>query len=845
MSILSSKRRRAGAGAAAAAIAAAVALLIPALAPAAQPPWRSAERVGDSLFEAQSALLLDERPADPIAGAQRALDGPLERELGRRAPDELRTLRAAVASAEVAFDRGDQTALAAARGHALAALRRGAYAVTLTATRREDLARARGWLLVRDFRQATRFTRPGVDATIALDDLASDELSADEAAIKVKKDLLDAYQARLRSFLDEASQARERGFDPALAESAALVRGYWLILAPEYERQRGAAELRAADSDFAAFERAAISGQGAAFERSRQAVIRDLDGFTAAPFTPEEQALRANQLTRFLDLVPIEYDDGTSGDQVTIPFELQEAVAFLEGAQSAFDDLESTLEERDPQAVATVERAFAELRTYTTDANEGGTVVPVEQVDTAHAEARAALDSVMPSEWQQSSDEADFELIDISLDQMEAAVSASEREQAEQARLTAYAFFEFGPEIKLRAFDPQLVTEIEGLVWYGASGERGLAELIASAAGATEIRQTRVVLDEALEEAQVKVGEGASDGTVITNAAVVVFREGLEAILIIAAITASMIGANRPLRRPVLRGALLALPASVLLFVLAQLLLDSLTQYGEKLEAVVGLVAIAVMLLVLNWFFHRVYWTEWIAGHRKRGKQLIAGAVASTGVASATIVGLYVLGFSSVFREGFETVLFLQALDLSAGTGVVVAGVTLGLLATAAVGAATFALERRLPYKRMLVVTGVMISAVLCVLVGNTVRTLQGVGWMSITPADVEVPLWMGTWLGVFPTVETLGAQAASFAFVIGSYYAAEWWRKRRPRRRQSQRPAVDEPAQRAPAPAQLEPAEERSRVLVGTRAARESANGRFGPSSNGTPGSSSNGTQG
>jgi high-affinity iron transporter len=80
-------------------------------------------------------------------------------------------------------------------------------------------------------------------------------------------------------------------------------------------------------------------------------------------------------------------------------------------------------------------------------------------------------------------------------------VSAGEREQAEQARLTAYAFFEFGPEIKLRAFDPQLVTEIEGLVWYGASGEEGLAELIATDAGATEVRQTRVVLDEALEEA--------------------------------------------------------------------------------------------------------------------------------------------------------------------------------------------------------------------------------------------------------------------------------------------------------------------------------------------------------
>ena len=345
----------------------------------------------------------------------------------------------------------------------------------------------------------------------------------------------------------------------------------------------------------------------------------------------------------------------------------------------------------------------------------------------------------------------------------------------------AYAFFEFGPEPKLRAFDPQLVQEVEGLVWYGARGVDGLAELIAADAPASDIRTTRLELDEALEEARAKTGDGASDATVITNAATIVFREGLEAILIIAAITASMVGVNRRLRRPVYRGALMALPASVLLFVISLFLLDSLSRYGEKLEAVVGLVAIGVLLLVMNWFFHRVYWTEWISGHRKRGMRL-AGAAAAAGAGAVTVAGLYLLGFSSVLREGFETVLFLQALQLLSGTGIVVAGVALGLLATAAVGAITFKLEQRLPYKRMLVVTGVLIALVLVVLVGNTVRTLQGVGWLSITPLDVEFPLWMGTWLGIFPTVETLVAQAFAFAFVIGSYYAAEWWRKRRVR---------------------------------------------------------------
>ena len=529
-------------------------------------------------------------------------------------------------------------------------------------------------------------------------------------------------------------------------------------------------------------------------ERSGEA-LRALDAFTAAPFTPEEQARRAAQLIRFLDLVPIEYDHGTDGEHVTIPFELQEAVAFTDGAQSALNDLESALSDRDPAAVAKVERELAQLEAYSRDAYEGGEVVPLEQVEAAHNGASAALDAVLPSEWKETDTEADFDLVDISLDQMQAAVSAGEPEQAEQARLSAYGFFEFGPEPLLRALDPQLVSEVEGLVWYGARGEDGLAELIARGASAQDIRETRVALDEALEQARGVVGEGASDGTMITNAALIVFREGLEAILIIAAITASMVAANRPLRRPVYRGALLALPATAVLWILAQTVIDSLSQYGEKLEAVVGLIAIAVLLLVLNWFFHRVYWTGWIAGHRKRGKALAGTAAVATGVAASTVAGLYLVGFSSVLREGFETVLFLQALDLEAGTGVVLAGVALGLAMTAVVGALTFILERRLPYKRMLIVTGVLISLVLVVMVGNTARTLQGVGWLPITPLDIELPLWMGTWLGIFPTVESLVAQAGAFAFVIGSYFLAEWARKRHLRRTSSSEPAEPTPA--------------------------------------------------
>ena len=69
--------------------------------------------------------------------------------------------------------------------------------------------------------------------------------------------------------------------------------------------------------------------------------------------------------------------------------------------------------------------------------------------------------------------------------------------------------------------------------------------------------------------------------------------------------------------------------------------------------------------------------------------------------------------------------------------------------------------------------SGVLIAFVLFTMVGTTVRTMQGVGWLPIHPIDVEIPLWMGNWLGIYPSWETIGAQVFAISFVIGSYYAA------------------------------------------------------------------------
>src|SRR3954454_4747190 len=162
-----------------------------------------------------------------------------------------------------------------------------------------------------------------------------------------------------------------------------------------------------------------------------------------------------------------------------------------------------------------------------------------------------------------------------------------------------------------------------------------------------------------------------SHATVVANSAIIVFREGLEAVLIFAAVTASFLGANKSRRRPVVAGAACAFGAAVLTWFAVQALLSVASPLGPRLEAITGFVAIAVLLGVLNCFVHKFYWSEWIGRHHRQRRKLLA----RSGLAAPA--GLVALGFTSVYREGFEVVLFLQNLELKAGSGTVLEGVAI------------------------------------------------------------------------------------------------------------------------------------------------------------------------
>jgi high-affinity iron transporter len=287
-----------------------------------------------------------------------------------------------------------------------------------------------------------------------------------------------------------------------------------------------------------------------------------------------------------------------------------------------------------------------------------------------------------------------------------------------------------------------------------------------------------------------------SHATVVFNASMIVFREGLEAVLIFAAVTASFLGANKARRRPVVMGAALAFGAAVVTWFLVQALLGAASSLGPRLEAITGFIAIVVLLIVLNWFMHKVYWSEWIGRHHRQRRKLLA----QTGLAAT--LGLVALGFTSVYREGFEVVLFLQTLQLQSGTGTVLEGVVLGLIGTAIVGVLTFWLHHKLPYKKMLVLTGVLVGVVLVVMIGGTALSFQGLGWLPTHATPFTVPEWMGSWFEMYSTWETLAAQLLAALFVVGSYWLAKEVKVKRPQR-QGLQPAVrpEAPPERVPEP--------------------------------------------
>jgi high-affinity iron transporter len=266
-----------------------------------------------------------------------------------------------------------------------------------------------------------------------------------------------------------------------------------------------------------------------------------------------------------------------------------------------------------------------------------------------------------------------------------------------------------------------------------------------------------------------------------------VAREGLEAVIVLAALLAGLRGAeNLATRRWVSSGAWLALAASALTFWLSKTLIQSLSRYGEKLEAVVSILAVIILLMVTNWVFHKFYWVGWNAKLRSLSK------ASQKNVSDRwEWLALLGVGFLTVYREGFETTLFMQSLLLEGSTWSVLVGVLFAAIFIGVVGLSIFTFGAKLPYRKLLVVTGVLVVSIMVTFLGSTVRLFQTVGWISIHPIpSLNIPAWAGFWLGLYPSWEGLLIPPLAIVYVGGAWL----WVRFQSRRAG---PAVPRPAEK------------------------------------------------
>ena len=689
---------------------------------------------------------------------QAQLRGPLE----AVAPDAVQAIDADLNRAESAVNGGDEQGFAVARSRAWTALLGGSLKALEAATLKNDLADAQKWLAVREYRSINRFTRLNADATVALGELAAGKVKPEAALVSVRSDLLDGYQARLTASLGDLKDDLAQDYKVRAAEQTALARGYFALLRPAYLQQKGQVAAAQATQTFAA-----LPG-------SLNAATELLGRFRAAPLSAREQRLRAGQVTRFLALVPTEYGRGVADENgravVKRDLEVTEARTFLAGASTAFADLAPLL--KDQAAVAAIQAQLGILNSGLAAAATHQNPPTVAALQSEIAQVQASIGKQFPEAWKQRDASGDLDVIGSQLNNVVQAVGAGDYGLAETARLDAYATLESGPEARIVVFAPDLKLRLENLFWNGQQ-PAGLARLIRERAPLSAVQANRAELNTALLQTGELLGTEQAPAAVATNAGVIVFREGLEAVLILAALMGSL---RRPevrhLRRPMWWGAALAFVATAGTWVIMSGTLSLFARFGEKLSAVVSVIAIAVLLIIMNWFVHQVYWNDHMANFQKTKHSLMGRNVGQW-------VGLTLLGFTSIYREGFETVLFLQSLVLSSGLGVVLGGTALGLLAVLGIGVLVFRFQAKLPMKKLLIYTGGMICVVLFVIVGNTTHIMQLVGWMPVHALPIGLPAGLGLWLGLYATWEGLLLQVFSVAAVIGSFFLAEALKER------------------------------------------------------------------
>jgi high-affinity iron transporter len=319
-------------------------------------------------------------------------------------------------------------------------------------------------------------------------------------------------------------------------------------------------------------------------------------------------------------------------------------------------------------------------------------------------------------------------------------------------------------EIPLRPIDPDFTLEME--IKFAE-----LRNLIQAHAPYEQVEAKVVEIRNGLDESERLVsGTGIlAPAIAFSTSFSIIFREGLESALIVGAILTYLEASrNAKFKKHVYYGIVIAIGATAVTWFIAQFIIEISGASRELIEAIAGVSAVAILFWVSFWVLNKIETKRWIE---------FVKAKVWKATTTGSIMIFVMLSFFTVYREGFETVLFYQAMLSYAKymEWYVVAGFVLGLAVIVTTAIMVRKLGRRLPLRVLFALTMGIGAYMSIAFMGNAIREFQELGYISTTPLIGIVPrldINMATMTGIHPTLESIIAQVILLAvYVVGSLY--------------------------------------------------------------------------
>ena len=333
-------------------------------------------------------------------------------------------------------------------------------------------------------------------------------------------------------------------------------------------------------------------------------------------------------------------------------------------------------------------------------------------------------------------------------------------EKARSAYLDNYEFI----EVPLQPIDPNFTLESE--IKFAE-----LRQLIKERADYDQVKAKVVEIRKMLDESERLVtGTGViAPAIAFSSSYAIIFREGLESALIVGAIITYLEATrNEKYKRHIYYGVAIALGATAVTWIIASYIIQISGADREVIEAIAALSATAILFYVSFWILNKIETKKWI--------EFVKAKVWQATTTGSAIV-LVSLAFFTVYREGFETVLFYQAMLSFAKymEWFVMLGFILGLGSLVGVYYVMRRLGRRLPLKILFALTMAIGAYLSIAFIGNGIRELQEAGYMQVTPLFGVIPrldINLAIMTGIHPTLESIVAQISLLAvYLIGMLY--------------------------------------------------------------------------